>query len=596
MKNKIIIWSFIVLFIAILFSVNCSKKKSPTSPQPTSTPYYTPTIADNSLYGFETSTTMGWNGYTNGITGTANSTYIAYYGTHSLAIECNFTASESSSVFVQPPSVTNLTGKIIVARIWIPANFPSGGGGAIYIESGSNSEWQQGIWTNFTSGQWNTLMFNTANPSYSSGSGADLTNVKELGIQMNCGTAAYTGNLYLDDVELDNAPPNPTNTPIPSNTPGPGTPTNTPTVTFTPVSGSVDDSRIQYFGRWDKSDPANYRADWGNVYIKANFTGTSVGINMWDESGTNMYAYSIDGAALVQFLGSTTTSYALASGLANTNHSLTFMRLTDCQAATGSDIDAITDFYGLTSANGGTFALITPTARPAKKMEFIGDSISVGTKDECTASGCNNSNTDENGYLAFGPQTAINLNSNTQLDAEWSIIARGGLGVYYNYGEVTYTTGTELHAADYYVQTLYHSATPQWDFSTWQPDAVVIALGTNDWGTNGYLPGDANFENAYESFIALIRLKYPNTVIFCMEIIPSPTWSQFIEGTADIKAVVSYENTTMGDANVHFLAINDNGPLLSSSDYAGDNTHPLAEGHTKIMNHIVPQIKTVMGW
>ncbi len=604
MKKKIVIWAVIVLCLTLIIVIGCARKRppvaSPTAPSPPTqtftpsgpTPTFTATIPDNTLYGFETPTlgTMGWTG-SGGITGTANSTYIAYYGTHSLAVECNFTSSATSgSLVVQPPLVTNFTGKMVVARMYVPSGFPSGGG-AIYIQTGTGYVWQQGNWLNYTPGKWNVLYYSITETA----TGGDLTNVKKLGIQMSSGV--FAGNLYLDAVELDTAPvTTASNTPIPSNTPGPTTPTNTPTQTATmAIPNSPDDPRIQYFGRWDKSDPTNYRADWGNVYIMANFTGTSVGINMWDPSAQNNYQYSIDGGPFVQMLASTSTAYALASGLSNTAHTLTFMRRTDCQAAVGSDIDASTNFWGFTAVNGGTFTLNAPSPRPSRKIEFIGDSISVGTDDECTVCGTSvvNTNLDENGYTAFGPQTAL------QLNAEWSNIGRGGIGVYHNWNESW--PPNQLHMPDYYKQTLYHFAYPQWDFNTWQPDAVVIALGANDTNGQWIMPAGstitAAYEAAYTTFINYARTVYPNATIFCME--PIPGWCMQYDGydytgKTYIQTMVDSYPTT---SNVHYLQVNTSGvPLLSTSDYADGSTHPNDGGHTKVVNQIVPQIKSVMGW
>jgi hypothetical protein len=543
---------------------------------------------------------MGWTGFTGGITGTANSTYTAYYGTHSLAVECNFTAGNGNgSVYVQPPSVTNFTGKMIIARMYVPASAPSGMGGAIFIQTGTGYVWQQGNWLNYTTGKWNVMYYTITETA----TGGDLTNVQKLGIQMSSGV--YPGNIYLDAVELDTAPPNPTNTPIPSNTPGTGIPTNTPTATISVGNtNSPANPNIQYYGRWDKSDTTNYRADWGNVYIMANFTGTSVGINMWDPSAQNNYQYSIDGGAFVQMLASTSTAYALASGLSNTAHTITFMRRTDCQAATGGDIDASTNFWGFTAVNGGTFAFNAPPPRPSRKIEIIGDSISVGTMDECTGSACGtasetNTNLNENGYTAFGPQTCINLNSNAQLDAEWSNIGRGGLGVYHNWNETW--PPNQLHAADYYPRTLYHFVTPYWDFSTWQPDAVIIALGANDTNGQWVMPAGstitAAYEGAYENLITFIRSVYPNTKIFCME--PIPGWCMQYDGYdyTGQTYIQTMVNSYPAGSNIYYLQVNTNGvPLLSASDYADGSTHPNDGGHTKVMNQILPQIKSVMGW
>ena len=56
---------------------------------------------------------------------------------------------------------------------------------------------------------------------------------------------------------------------------------------------------------------------------------------------------------------------------------------------------------------------------------------------------------------------------------------------------------------------LYDRALPEqpasvWDFSAWQPDAVVINLGTNDFSTEGD-PSEAVFSAAYRAFLLHVR-------------------------------------------------------------------------------------------
>ena len=43
-----------------------------------------------------------------------------------------------------------------------------------------------------------------------------------------------------------------------------------------------NDAKIQYFGRWNKADDTKYTCAQGAVYIKANFTGTSLKVKLRD--------------------------------------------------------------------------------------------------------------------------------------------------------------------------------------------------------------------------------------------------------------------------------------------------------------------------
>jgi lysophospholipase L1-like esterase len=565
----------IIFTLTFAFSFGC-KKNSPSGPVPT------PTVQDTALYSFENGSLMGWGTVAGDITAVSNTSPMAYAGTHSLAFSCQLSSMGSGNVQCTTPLFTSVVGKLIVARLWIPSDFPTGGG-AIFITSGSAGVWQD-EWFNFTKGAWNTLMFDpTLLTLYTATGVTNQADVKAIGVQIGgYSNSTWKGTIYLDSINLINAPPVATPT---SNS--------APTITPTPNSGYASDPYIQYSGRWDTSDPTNYRADWGAVYINAKFTGTSIGVKMWDSAYQNRYQYIVDGGTPIQFYANTSTAYSLATGLANTTHTITFMRQTDCNL-NGADI---TNFWGFTAADGTPATLVQPDPKPARRLEFIGDSISVGTADEAAAgSNPGNMPTNENGYMAFGPQTARLLN------AEYSVIARGGLGVYHNWNEAY--AGAEEHALDYYKQTLYNYSTPQWNFSNWQPDAVVIALGTNDtnsqWDTSASSLTTTAFEAAYQNLVTFIETQYPSAQVFCME--PIPQWCMQYDGAGTgsmpgqtyIQTVV----TNMADSRVHYLQVNTsyNTPLLTSAYYEDSTTHPTIAGDTLVANKLSQQIKAAMGW
>ena len=59
-----------------------------------------------------------------------------------------------------------------------------------------------------------------------------------------------------------------------------------------PVPGSLGDPNIQYVGRWDRSNPAEYHSYWTAPYLRVGFTGTSVKIKLAQGTDLNV---GIDG-------------------------------------------------------------------------------------------------------------------------------------------------------------------------------------------------------------------------------------------------------------------------------------------------------------
>ncbi|MCH2109957.1 MAG: GDSL-type esterase/lipase family protein, partial [Polyangiaceae bacterium] len=283
--------------------------------------------------------------------------------------------------------------------------------------------------------------------------------------------------------------------------------------------GSVaggDVNGIQYFGRWDFSDPANPTASWGAVYLTARFTGTSVTLKMQD--GNNDFQYRIDGGEMTYYSPGSEGEHVLANGLAEGEHTLEFYRRSG-----GS--------FGRTTVSGLILdpgAEVIPTERPVRKVEVLGDSISVGYGNE----GMNStSRSTENGYEAYGPQFA------RMVGAQWSVVAHSGQGMVRNLGEQKDSIPTGTHMSDEFKMTHYPSAgtNPDWDFSSWQPDVLIVTLGTNDfsWPQWDMDPGPAyelteeEYVGGYQEFLSFARSVYPEAQIFAVGTFISNSTNQF---------------------------------------------------------------------
>jgi hypothetical protein len=342
------------------------------------------------------------------------------------------------------------------------------------------------------------------------------------------------------------------------------------------------------------TNPAQPRNGWGTTYMVAGFYGTSVTLHLsaWDV----WFAYAIDDfsdhSTFTKFRVKnqsdmytpvpTMTPYTI-TGLADTQHTIMIVRRND-------GMGGVIQFNGLGLDNGKTMAVPTYAA-PTRKMEFIGDSITCGSANEYSWSTptptpdipCLWGNCIQNGDMAFGPQTARLLN------AEWRTISRGGVGMYRNCnGCSPMNTMPEIYPFTYWETNPASPQGPVWNPATWQPDVIVIALGTND--SSQGTPDKTLFQAAYTNFLTTLRTDYPNAHIICTE--PIPTW----EGATQISTTGTYISevvTNKADAAIHYMAFN-NPPLtgfpLTSTEYANDSTHPLVSAHTKVANALVAWI------
>jgi hypothetical protein len=95
------------------------------------------------------------------------------------------------------------------------------------------------------------------------------------------------------------------------------------------------------------------------------------------------------------------------------------------------------------------------------------------------------------------------------LEAEYRAVAFSGMGIYRNYSNTIRYTMTEMYDFVY----------PQndsicWDFSQWQPDAIVVNMATNDFAKSN--PERTYFVESYYNLLEKIHLHYPQASIFCL--------------------------------------------------------------------------------
>jgi hypothetical protein len=241
---------------------------------------------------------------------------------------------------------------------------------------------------------------------------------------------------------------------------------------------------------------AGTRFEWSGSSIAARFTGTQVSVQLDDGDNGNAFAIVIDGGTPKKiFTAAGQTTYQLATGLTGGTHDLLLWR--DTEASDGPSV-----FIGLTDFGAGG-ALLPPAAPPEHRLEIVGDSFSCGAGMEAAPPACPSAIKIENHYLSYGAIAARSLG------ADLVTIAWSGIGVWRNYGATKPTPTTVMPARyDYAIPTDTSTA---WDFSKYQPDAVVMNLNNNDFSVGD--PGQP-YIDAYLAFYQHIRAKYPNAYVF----------------------------------------------------------------------------------
>jgi lysophospholipase L1-like esterase len=201
-----------------------------------------------------------------------------------------------------------------------------------------------------------------------------------------------------------------------------------------------------------------YEYSWPGVYFETAFTGDSVTLRFNDDQ--NIFQLIVDGKEPVIINKPGKLDYPV-TGLTSGKHKIRLEKITETQSSTGQ-------FLGFYSDD-------KPAKLPKRnrQIEFIGDSYTVGYGNISTTQECSVEDVYKttNSQLAFGPLVAKHFN------ADYQINAYSGFGVVRNYNGHS----PEKNLVAIYPFTLN---TPSYIYSgKWQPEVIVIGLGTNDFST-----------------------------------------------------------------------------------------------------------------
>lgn len=215
-------------------------------------------------------------------------------------------------------------------------------------------------------------------------------------------------------------------------------------------------------------------------------------------------------------------------------------------------------------------------ADPSHKIEFIGDSWTVGYGNEGPSLQCGSYRPYENSYNSFASIAA------RQLNAEAHLIAASGLGLVRNYGDDN--TVSERPMPFYYTRTLKDRDDLAWDFDQWKPDAVVVKLGVNDHST-APKPSESEFAQGLYDLIEQIEMSNGLVPIFFVADNDSKTLN------ADrIRSAVQVEKDA-GKTNIHFILLP--GP---TDEQLGCDYHPLTVSHQIMADALASEMQNILQW
>lgn len=343
--------------------------------------------------------------------------------------------------------------------------------------------------------------------------------------------------------------------------------------TQTPGGAPGTSNDVQLMGRMDASSADEPRFSWPNSTVIATLNGTFLKVKLRSlvpGTETPMVDYfdvTVDGgAASLLTLNPNDTEYEVCSGLEPGTHIIRISKRTESRFSTAQ----------LLGAESDSPLKVAPSAIADRRIEFIGDSITAGYGTE--ASNPNDAvcqiNRGEDADLSYAALTA------QALGADFTNISWTGVGV------LSPVNGNDT-AATLFGRTIATDTTSQWGFQ-WQPQAVVINLGTND---TPFAAADPNsFSTAYESLLALVRDHYPNATIFCL-VGPMLQGQDLTNINNGISASIQ-ARAYAGDTSIKLVSLT---PDDGSRGYACAQ-HPVAATHVLVAQQLTQFLKESLSW
>jgi lysophospholipase L1-like esterase len=331
---------------------------------------------------------------------------------------------------------------------------------------------------------------------------------------------------------------------------------------------------LKPYGRIAYNESGHLELISGASYFAFSFTGNTCSIYAYinNEAAHNYLQYELDGIIQqrVKVKGNKVQPITINATVAG-KHTVRLYKATE--AHTGPIF--------IEKIVGKRLKSLQVTKQPL--IEFIGNSITCGAAADTSLMPCGIGEYHDyhNAYQAYGPRVARALKTNFMLSSV------SGIGIYRNWNSNGPTIAQVYENTD-----LVFESNRRWDFKTYNPKIVSIALGTNDFsngdGKTPRLPFDsALFVSNYISFIKMVKFKYSKAQIALLS-------SPMLNGTNRLK-LQSYITAIKTEIDLLYpdkkkVAIYFFNPMKAG----GCTGHPSVADHEIIANELIPFFKKLL--
>lgn len=325
-----------------------------------------------------------------------------------------------------------------------------------------------------------------------------------------------------------------------------------------PKSGfQIQNARL--IGRFELSDNGGARFTWPGSAIEFRFRGTEASIGIDTEQRVR-FQVSVDGDSREFWATPEQSIYVLAEGLGDEVHDVSVTRLSE-------------SFSGVTVFTAGPMTdgeLLAPPEARERQLLVLGDSITAGYGVEGASEECKYSLETSNPLKAYAHVAA------EQLNAEVHTIAWSGIGAWRGYGQKAPDGPTIRERRQLTLGTDLESV---WDHTSFRPDAVVIAIGTND-----FWEGSATgYKAAMDKLVAGVQQDYPEAPIY-LTVSPMLTGEARKLQKADLQSLV--------EEGIQLL---DMGKIEPEDGY-GCDYHPNEKTNLRLADVLAKKLRQDLGW
>jgi lysophospholipase L1-like esterase len=342
----------------------------------------------------------------------------------------------------------------------------------------------------------------------------------------------------------------------------------------TKTTDTLPATALQPYGRYLVNKTQQLELISSAVHFGFSFEGKECQIfaSLPSPDGHNYLQYELDGVyqKRVKITGNTAAPLVIAAPSAG-KHTIWIYKATE--AHTGPIL--------IQKVTGKNIKSLREPAAPL--IEFIGNSITCGAASDPSEVPCGTGayHDQHNAYMAYGPRVARALKTNFILSSV------SGIGVYRNWNSNGPTMPQVYDKIDFQEKNAQ-----RWDFTTYKPAVVSIALGTNDFsngdGKTERLPFDsASFVSTYVKFVKQVKSTYPKAQIALLSspMINGKSRTTLQNCLTAVKTATDAANPSDKPVAVHFFE-----PMQAR----GCSGHPNVEDHAIIAKELVPFFKKLL--